>query len=58
MMVKLQFLAPAGIAEVAKFLSSVQPFFHDAQMLGPYWVSNPLHLTVLTAKSEDYTPSI
>ena len=23
---------------------------HDAQMVGPYRVSNPLHLTVLTAK--------
>ena len=27
---------------------------HDAQVAGPYWVSNPLRLTVLTAKSEDY----
>ena len=28
---------------------------HDAQMVGPYRGSNPLHLTVLTSKSEDYT---
>ena len=30
---------------------------HDAQVVGPYRVSNPLHLTVLTAESEDYTPA-
>ena len=24
-------------------------------LVGPYWVLNPFHLTVLTAKSEDYT---
>ena len=28
---------------------------HEAPMVGPYQVSNPLRLTVLTAKSEDYT---
>ena len=28
---------------------------HDAQMVGSYRGSNPLHLTVLTSKSEDYT---
>ena len=27
---------------------------HDAQVAGPYWVSNPARLTVLAAKSEDY----
>ena len=29
--------------------------YHDAQMVGPYRVSNPLHLTVLAVKSNDYT---
>ena len=28
---------------------------HDAQVVGPYWASSPHHLTILTAKSEDYT---
>ena len=28
---------------------------HDAQVVGPYRVSNPLRLTILTAKSQDYT---
>ena len=28
---------------------------HDAQVVGSYQVSNPLRLTVLAAKSEDYT---
>ena len=28
---------------------------HDAQVVGPYRDSNPLHLTVLAAMSEDYT---
>ena len=28
---------------------------HDTQVVGPYRGSNPLHLTVLTSKSEDYT---
>ena len=28
---------------------------HDAQVVGSYQVSNPLRLTVLTAKSENYT---
>ena len=28
---------------------------HDAQVVRPYRVSNPLHLTVLTTKLEDYT---
>ena len=28
---------------------------HDAQVVGSYRGSNPLHLTVLTSKSEDYT---
>ena len=27
----------------------------DAQIVGPYWVSNPLHLTVLAVRLEDYT---
>ena len=27
----------------------------DAQVVGSYLVSNPLHLTVLASKSEDYT---
>ena len=27
---------------------------HDAHVVGSYRVSNPLHLTVLTAKSEEY----
>ena len=27
----------------------------DAHVVGSYWVSNPIHLTVLAAKSEDYT---
>ena len=28
---------------------------HDTQVVGSYRVSNPLHLTVLAAMSEDYT---
>ena len=28
----------------------------DAQVVGPYQVSNPLRLTVPTVKTEDYTP--
>ena len=28
---------------------------HDALVVGPYWESNPLRLTVLAAMSEDYT---
>ena len=28
---------------------------HDAHVLGSYWVSKPLRLTFLAAKSEDYT---
>ena len=28
---------------------------HDAQVVGPYRDSNPLHLTILAAMSEDYT---
>ena len=28
---------------------------HDAQVVGPYRVSNPLRPTVLTGESEDYT---
>ena len=28
---------------------------HDAQVVGSYRGSNPLHQTVLTSKSEDYT---
>ena len=28
---------------------------HNAHVVGSYQVSNPLHLTVLTAKSEDHT---
>ena len=28
---------------------------HGAQVVGSYQGSNPLHLTVLTSKSEDYT---
>ena len=28
---------------------------HDAHVMGSYQVSNPLHLTVVGAKSEDYT---
>ena len=49
-------LAPsAGIAEVAKApIESTTPC-HSAPVVGPYRVSNPLRLTVLAAKSEDYT---
>ena len=28
---------------------------HDAQVVGHYTVSNPLRLTILAAKTEDYT---
>ena len=28
---------------------------HDSQVVGSYWGSNPLRLTVLTSKSEDST---
>ena len=35
-------------------IESVTPC-RDAQVVGPYWGSNPLHLTVLAAMSEDYT---
>ena len=38
----------------ADLIESATPS-HDAQQVGPYRVSNPLHLTVLAAKSEDYT---
>ena len=52
--VKLWFSVPsAGITEVA-LIKSMTPC-HDAQVVGPYQISNPLHLTVLAAKSEDYT---
>ena len=29
--------------------------YHDAYVVMSYWVSNPLRLAVLAAKSEDYT---
>ena len=31
---------------------------HDTQVVGPYQVSNPLCLTVLTAKSVEYTTAL
>ena len=54
--VKLRLLVPSpGIIEVAKVLIESVTACHDAQVLGPLWASNPLYLTVLIAKSEDYT---
>ena len=38
----------------ADLIESATPC-HDAQVAGLYWNSNPLHLTVLAAMSEDYT---
>ena len=38
-------------------IGSVTPC-HDAQVVEPYRVSNPVHLTVLTAKLEDYTTAL
>ena len=28
---------------------------HEAKLVGPYWVANPVYLAVLAAKSEYYT---
>ena len=61
MKAKLRFLAPsAGVGEVAKRYNRVRDplSFHDAQEVGPYRVSNQLRLTVVTAKSEDYTSAL
>ena len=38
----------------ADLIDSATPC-HDAQVVGSHWLLNPLLLTVLTAKSEDYT---
>ena len=38
----------------ADLIESATPC-HDAQVVGPYWVSSPFRLAVLAAKSEDYT---
>ena len=38
----------------ADLIESATPC-HDAHVVGSYWVSNPLRLTILVAKSEDYT---
>ena len=38
----------------ADLMESATPC-HDAQVVGSYRVSNPFHVTVLAAKSEDYT---
>ena len=38
----------------ADLIESATPC-HDAQVVGPYRVSNPLRLTILAAMSEDYT---
>ena len=38
----------------ADLIESATPC-HDAQVVGPYWDSNPLRLTILAAMSEDYT---
>ena len=32
--------------------------YHDAQMMGPYRVSNPLRITTLIAKPEDCTNAL
>ena len=40
----------------ADLIESATPC-HDAHVVGSYWVSNPLHLTVLAAMSVDYTPA-
>ena len=37
----------------ADLIESAIPY-HDAQVVGSYWVSNPFHQTVLAAMSEDY----
>ena len=38
----------------ADLIESATPF-HDVQVMGSYRGSNPLRLTVLASKSEDYT---
>ena len=38
----------------ADLIESATPC-HDAQVVGLYWGSNPLRLTILAAMSEDYT---
>ena len=38
----------------ANLIESATPC-HEAQVVGPYWDSNPLRLTILAAMSEDYT---
>ena len=56
--VKLRLLVPSAriAAEVAKpsLIENTTPC-HDAQVVGSYWVSNSLRLTILIAKSEDCT---
>ena len=32
---------------------SIEALVESAQMVGPYWVSNLLHVTVLTVRSKD-----
>ena len=54
---KLRFSVPsAGMdhRNRADLIESAAPC-HDSQVVGYYWGLNPPHLTVLTAKSEDYT---
>ena len=41
----------------ADLIESATPC-HDAQVVGLYWGSNPLRLTILAAMSEDYTTAI
>ena len=53
---KLRFSTPnARITENRAGLIESATSFHDAKVVGSYWVSKLFRLTALTAKSEDYT---
>ena len=53
---KLRLSVPgAWITEAAKCITQSVTPCHEAQEVGPYQVSNPLCLTVMAVKSEDYT---
>ena len=55
-LVKVKIPAPStGIAEKEHCLIESATSCHDTHMVGSYWLSNPLCLTVLAAKLEGYT---
>ena len=51
---KSRSLTVTRATKITEWKSALTPS-HDAQVLGPYRLPNPVHLTVLAAKSEDYT---